>query len=90
MVAEKLVKEQASVKTDLEMAVCFSTFCIVFLYLTGSFTETSVVRVIDLHELKLFLKFYPSCPVTILVSAWFRFGLWLDSSHQQKSCVLVD
>jgi hypothetical protein len=26
MVAEKLVKEQASVKTDLEMAVCLSTF----------------------------------------------------------------
>jgi hypothetical protein len=77
MVAEKLVKEQASVKTDLEMAVRLSTFLhrFFFLYLTGSFTETSVVRVIDLHELKLFLKFYPSCPVTILVSAWFRFGL---------------
>jgi hypothetical protein len=30
LAAEKLVSEQASAKTDLEMAVCFSTFWNVF------------------------------------------------------------
>lgn len=52
LVAEKLVKEQASVKSNPEGVVYFPTFCNIFLCLVRNFTEVSIVCIIHLHQLK--------------------------------------
>lgn len=72
LVEEKLVKEQASVKTDLEMAVYFSTFCSL-LCSVGNLTERDVDLIINCMNCELFLKFCPT--VLSLFKFLHRFGI---------------